>query len=388
VAGGFASLGADLAARAAAGLYRGRRLLDGPQATTVRVDGRELLAFCSNDYLGLANEPRVIEALAAGAARYGAGSGASHLVSGHSRAHHELEEALAQFTGRPRALLFSSGYAANLGVISALLGRGDAVFQDRLNHASLLDGGLLSGARLQRFLHNDAGNLEARLARSRARRKLVAVDGVFSMDGDEAPLAALAAASARHGALLYVDDAHGFGVLGERGAGTLEKQGMGSAEVPLLMATLGKALGVAGAFVAGSEELIETLIQFARTYVYTTAMPPALAVAAAASLRVVREEPWRRAHLQELIGHFRAGASALGLRLMPSETAIQPLLLGEAATALRWSEQLLARGLLVPAIRPPTVPQGQSRLRVTLSAAHSAAEVERLLQALADIAGA
>jgi 8-amino-7-oxononanoate synthase len=388
VAGGFASLGADLAARAAAGLYRGRRLLDGPQATTVRVDGRELLAFCSNDYLGLANEPRVIEALAAGAARYGAGSGASHLVSGHSRAHHDLEEALAQFTGRPRALLFSSGYAANLGVISALLGRGDAVFQDRLNHASLLDGGLLSGARLQRFLHNDAGNLEARLARSRARRKLVAVDGVFSMDGDEAPLAALAAASARHGALLYVDDAHGFGVLGERGAGTLEKQGMGSAEVPLLMATLGKALGVAGAFVAGSEELIETLIQFARTYVYTTAMPPALAVAAAASLRVVREEPWRRAHLQELIGHFRAGASALGLRLMPSETAIQPLLLGEAATALRWSEQLLARGLLVPAIRPPTVPQGQSRLRVTLSAAHSAAEVERLLQALADIAGA
>ena len=388
MAGGFASLGADLAARAAAGLYRGRRLLDGPQATTVRVDGRELLAFCSNDYLGLANEPRVIEALAAGAARYGAGSGASHLVSGHSRAHHELEEALAQFTGRPRALLFSSGYAANLGVISALLGRGDAVFQDRLNHASLLDGGLLSGARLQRFLHNDAASLEARLARSPARRKLVAVDGVFSMDGDEAPLAALAAASARHGALLYVDDAHGFGVLGERGAGTLEKQGMGSAEVPLLMATLGKALGVAGAFVAGSEELIETLIQFARTYVYTTAMPPALAVAAAASLRVVREEPWRRAHLQELIGRFRAGAGALGLRLMPSETAIQPLLLGEAATALRWSEQLLARGLLVPAIRPPTVPRGQSRLRVTLSAAHTAAQVERLLQALADIADA
>jgi 8-amino-7-oxononanoate synthase len=388
VDGGFAGLGADLAARAAAGLYRGRRLLDGPQATTVRVDGRELLAFCSNDYLGLASDARVIEALAAGAARYGAGSGASHLVSGHSRAHHELEEALAQFTGRPRALLFSSGYAANLGVISALLGRGDAVFQDRLNHASLLDGGLLSGARFQRFLHNDVGNLEARLARSGARRKLVAVDGVFSMDGDEAPLAALAAASARHGALLYVDDAHGFGVLGERGAGTLEKQGVGSAEVPLLMATLGKALGVAGAFVAGSEELIETLIQFARTYVYTTAMPPALAVAAAASLRIVREEPWRRTHLQELIGRFRAGARALGLQPMPSETAIQPLLLGEAATALRWSEQLLARGLLVPAIRPPTVPQGQSRLRVTLSAAHTHAEVERLLRALADIAGA
>jgi len=388
VGGGFASLGADLAARAAAGLYRGRRVLEGPQATTVRVDGRGLLAFCSNDYLGLANDPRVIGALQQGAARYGAGSGASHLVSGHSRAHHELEEALAEFTGRPRALLFSGGYAANLGVISALLGRGDAVFQDRLNHASLLDGGLLSGARLQRFLHNDAASLEARLARSPARRKLVAVDGVFSMDGDEAPLAALAAASARYGALLYVDDAHGFGVLGERGAGTLEKQGMGSAGVPLLMATLGKALGVAGAFVAGSAELIETLIQFARTYIYTTAMPPALAVAAAESLRIVREEPWRRAHLQELIERFRAGANALGLQVLPSQTAIQPLLLGDAATALRWSEQLLARGLLVPAIRPPTVPRGQSRLRVTLSAAHTVAEVERLLQALADIAGA
>ena len=373
--GGFASLGAELAARSAAGLYRNRRLLDGPQATTVRVDGRELLSFCSNDYLGLANDPRVIEALAAGAARYGAGSGASHLVSGHSRAHHELEEALAAFTGRARALLFGSGYAANLGVISALLGRGDAVFEDRLNHASLLDGGLLSGARFQRFLHNDAASLEARLARSAARRKLVAVDGVFSMDGDEAPLAALAAASARHGALLYVDDAHGFGVLGGRGAGTLEKQGVGSAEVPLLMATLGKALGVAGAFVAGSEELVETLIQFARPYVYTTAMPPALAAAAAASLRIVREEPWRRAHLGGLIGRFRAGASALGLRLLPSATAIQPLLLGDAATALGWSERLLGRGLLVPAIRPPTVPAGQSRLRVTLSAAHTEAEV-------------
>ena len=385
--GGFASLGADLAARAAAGLYRGRRVLEGPQATTVRVDGRGLLAFCSNDYLGLANDPRVIGALQQGAARYGAGSGASHLVSGHSRAHHELEEALAEFTGRPRALLFSGGYAANLGVISALLGRGDAVFQDRLNHASLLDGGLLSGARLQRFLHNDAASLEARLARSPARRKLVAVDGVFSMDGDEAPLAALAAASARYGALLYVDDAHGFGVLGERGAGTLEKQGMGSAGVPLLMATLGKALGVAGAFVAGSEELIETLIQFARTYIYTTAMPPALAVAAAESLRIVREEPWRRAHLQELIERFRAGANALGLQVLPSQTAIQPLLIGDNHRAAALAERLRQAGLWVPAIRPPTVPRGQSRLRVTLSAAHSVVEVERLLQALADIAG-
>jgi 8-amino-7-oxononanoate synthase len=386
VTGGFAGLAEDLADRRNAGLYRTRRTIDSAQGTLLRVEGRELLAFCSNDYLGLANDPRVVAALQQGAARYGAGSGASHLVAGHSRAHHELEEALAAFTARPRALLFSSGYAANLGVISALLRRGDAVFQDRLNHASLLDGGLLSGARFQRFLHADTENLAARLARSRARRKLVAVDGVFSMDGDEAPLARLAATCARHDALLLVDDAHGFGVLGANGGGTLEKQGLTASEVPLLMATLGKALGVAGAFVAGSEELIESLIQFARTYVYTTALPPALAVAAATSLAIVREEPWRREQLQALVRRFRSGAEALGLRLAASATAIQPLLLGEAAAALRWSEQLLARGLLVPAIRPPTVPQGQSRLRVTLSATHTPAQVDRLLHALAEIA--
>jgi 8-amino-7-oxononanoate synthase len=382
---GFAGLAEELAARRAAGLHRGRRTLDTPQGSVVSVDGRELLSFCSNDYLGLANDPRVVEALREGAARYGAGSGASHLVSGHSRAHHELEEELAVFTGRPRALLFSGGYAANLGVISALARRGDAVFQDRLNHASLLDGGLLSGARFQRFLHGDAADLDARLARSRARRKLVAVDGVFSMDGDEAPLAELAASCARHGALLFVDDAHGFGVLGTRGAGTLDEQGIDATAVPLLMATLGKALGVAGAFVAGSEELIETLVQYARTYVYTTAMPPALAVAASASLAIVREEPWRRAHLLSLVRRFRRGALELGLHLPPSQTPIQPLLLGEAATAVRWSERLLERGLLVPAIRPPTVPQGRSRLRVTLSAAHTTVQVDRLLQALAEI---
>jgi 8-amino-7-oxononanoate synthase len=378
-------LAAELLARKAAHLARQRRVLDGAQSPLLRIDGRELLSFCSNDYLGLASDPRVVAALQDGAARYGAGSGASHLVSGHSRAHHELEESLAEFTGRERALLFSSGYAANLGVVSALLARADAVFQDRLNHASLLDAGLLSGARWQRFAHSDAGQLEARLARSVARRKLVAVDAVFSMDGDEAPLAQFAAACARHDALLYVDDAHGFGVLGARGAGSLEQQGLDAREVPLLMATLGKSLGAAGAFVAGSATLVETLLQFARTYIYTTAMPPALAVAAGASLRIAREEGWRRQHLAALIAHFRAGAAALGLQLPRSATAIQPVILGEAQTAMEWAGLLLDRGLLVPAIRPPTVPAGSARLRITFSAAHELAQVDRLLDALQDV---
>ena len=380
----YADLAERLAAREAAGLYRRRRVVDVATAPLVRVDGRELLAFCSNDYLGLANDPRVIAAFCEGARRYGVGSGASHLVCGHTPAHHALEEELARFTGRERALLFGSGYAANLGVAAALLARGDVALQDRLNHASLLDGALLSGARPQRFRHNDVEDLERRLARVQgARRVFVAVDGVFSMDGDEAPLASLAAACIRHGALLCVDDAHGFGVLGERGAGSLEKHAVGAAEVPLLMATLGKALGVAGAFVAGSAQLIETLIQFARTYIYTTAMPPALACAVTESLRIVADEPWRRVHLQRLVERFRAGAGALGLSLLPSASAIQPLLVGAAGDALRIADRLDADGLLVPAIRPPTVPQGQARLRVTLSAAHSEAQVDRLLDALA-----
>ena len=380
----YADLAERLAAREAAGLYRRRRVVDVATAPLVRVDGRELLAFCSNDYLGLANDPRVIAAFCEGARRYGVGSGASHLVCGHTPAHHALGEELARFTGRERALLFGSGYAANLGVAAALLARGDVALQDRLNHASLLDGALLSGARPQRFRHNDVEDLERRLARVQgARRVFVAVDGVFSMDGDEAPLASLAAACTRHGALLCVDDAHGFGVLGERGAGSLEKHAVGAAEVPLLMATLGKALGVAGAFVAGSAQLIETLIQFARTYIYTTAMPPALACAVTESLRIVADEPWRRVHLQRLVERFRAGAGALGLSLLPSASAIQPLLVGAAGDALRIADRLDADGLLVPAIRPPTVPQGQARLRVTLSAAHSEAQVDRLLDALA-----
>jgi 8-amino-7-oxononanoate synthase len=375
----------ELAAREAAGLYRRRRTVDGPQGPQLRVDSRELLGFCSNDYLGLANHPEVIAALKCGADEYGVGSGAAHLVNGHSRAHHQLEEELAAFTGRPRALLFSTGYMANLGVVSALAGPGDALFEDRLNHASLLDAGLLSRARLARYSHADAAALEAKLGGSRAEEKLVLTDGVFSMDGDIAPLPALAAAARRHGAWLMVDDAHGMGVLGASGAGSLEHFGLGIDEAPILMGTLGKGFGTFGAFVAGSEALIEYLINTARPYIYTTATPPAIAEATRASLRLVQCEGWRREKLLALIARFRQGAAQLGLALMDSPTPIQPLLVGDAAEALRLSEALLARGILISAIRPPTVPEGTARLRITLSAAHTEAQVDRLLSALEEV---
>jgi 8-amino-7-oxononanoate synthase len=386
VRAGFDQLAADLEARRREMLWRERRVLDSAQGIHVRIDGRELLAFCSNDYLGLANDPRVIAALQQGAARYGVGSGASHLVCGHLRPHHELEDALAEFTGREAALLFSSGYAANLGVIHALVGKGDAVFEDRLNHASLLDGGLSSGARFQRFRHVDVGHLDALLARSSAVRKLVVIDGVFSMDGDEAPLTEMALCCRRHAAWLYVDDAHGFGVLGARGAGSLDKRHVGAAEVPLLMATLGKSLGCAGAFVAGSRIAIDTLVQFARTYIYTTALSPALSAAALESLRIVREEGWRRDRLALLIARLRAGLESLGFQLTESATAIQPVVLGDAGTALAAAAHLEREGIWVPAIRPPTVPRGSARLRITLSALHTQAQVDRLLEALSGFA--
>lgn len=385
--GGFDTLDAELLARRAQGLYRNRHALETAQGPKVTVDGQPLLAFCSNDYLGLAADPRVVEVFRQAASHWGVGSGASHLVCGHMRIHHELEEELAAFTGRERALLFSSGYAANLGVAAALLHRGDAVFEDRLNHASLLDGALLSAARLRRFLHNDPVSLESRLAATTARRRLVAVDGVFSMDGDEAPLAALSAVCDRRDALLLVDDAHGFGVLGARGAGSLEAQRAEEC-VELLMGTLGKALGAAGAFVAGSAVLIESLLQHARTYIYTTAIPPAVAAAARESLRILQAEPWRREHLRGLVQRFREGAAHIGLELAASRTPIQPLLLGESARALEWSARLRRLGILVPAIRPPTVPVGSARLRITLSAAHQPADVDRLLAALAEVAAA
>ncbi len=381
-----ARLQAGLEARRAQGRYRSRLTLDSAQGPRVRLDGRDYLNFSSNDYLGLASHPRVVERLRSAALEYGAGSGASHLVSGHSRPHHELEEALAAFTGRSRALLFSSGYMANVGVLGCLLEKGDQVFEDRLNHASLLDGGLASAARFRRFAHNDCGSL-ARLLEAAEGNALVVVDGVFSMDGDSAPLAELAALCHPPERCLMVDDAHGFGVLGERGAGSLEAAGLGQDEVPVLMATLGKALGTAGAFVAGSELLVESLIQGARNYIYTTALPPAVAAATLESLRLVQEEDWRRTRLIHLVARFREGAESLGLSLLPSSTPIQPLLVGDDHRVLALAASLRDRGLLVGAIRPPTVPEGTGRLRITLCASHSDADVDRLLDELARCSG-
>ena len=369
--------------RRQAGLYRHRRQLQSPQGTEVVVGGRPLLSFCSNDYLGLCNHPRLVQALCEAAGQAGAGSGASHLVSGHHRIHHELEEQLAAFCRRPRAVLFSSGYLANLGVMTALLKPGDQVFEDRLNHASLLDGGLLSRARLHRFAHGDVADLTARLERCpEGGLRLIAVDGVFSMDGDLAPLPELAAVAARHDAWLMVDEAHALGCLGPDGRGLTASHGLDETQVPILMGTLGKALGGMGAFVAGSELLVESLIQFARSYIYTTALPPAMAAVAGAALKVLSEEGWRRERLAERIDYFRSRAGRLGLPLGSSTTAIQPLLLGDAAAAVRLSGELEKAGILVPAIRPPTVLAGTARLRISLSAAHTEQQLDFLLQAL------
>ncbi|GLX89315.1 8-amino-7-oxononanoate synthase [Pseudomonas weihenstephanensis] len=376
-------LTARLAARRADNLYRQRPLLESPQGPQVVVDGQPLLAFCSNDYLGLANHPQVIEAWQAGASRWGVGGGASHLVIGHSRPHHALEEALAEFTARPRALLFSNGYMANMGAVTALAGQGDTVLEDRLNHASLLDAGLLSGARFSRYLHNDAASMASRLEKA-VGHTLVVTDGVFSMDGDVANLPALVHEARAKGAWLMVDDAHGFGPLGATGGGIVEHFGLSQHDVPVLVGTLGKAFGTSGAFVAGSEALIESLIQFARPYIYTTSQPPALACATLKSLELLRSEHWRREHLNALIRQFRAGAQQIGLQLMDSFTPIQPIMIGDSAEAVRLSQQLRERGVLVTAIRPPTVPVGSARLRVTLSAAHTEAQVQLLLNALND----
>ena len=378
-------LQAGLEELAAAGRLRRRRVVEGKAlgSARIRVEGRELLAFCSNDYLGLADHPDVITALVAAAREWGVGSGASHLVSGHCSEHHALEEELAAFVGRPRALLFSTGYMANLAVVATLLARGDRVFEDRLNHASLLDAGLASGARFSRYPHADVASLRSRLARVADSRAMVVTDGVFSMDGDVAPLRELAGACREHGAWLFVDDAHGFGVLGRTGRGSVEAADLGLQDVPILMGTLGKACGTFGAFVASSSEIVETLLQRARTYIYTTALPPAVAAASRAALRLVREEPWRRARLLGHVARFRREALRLGLPLMDSSTPIQPLLLGSEAAALAASDALVAAGIWVPAIRPPTVPAGASRLRITFSAAHTDADVDRLLEALA-----
>lgn len=368
-------------------LRRTRRTVDdypcGGRITHAMVDGRELVNFCSNDYLGLARDPRLVAAMATAAARYGVGSGASHLVTGHTREHHRLEEELAAFTGREAALLFSTGYMANVGVVTAMAGRGELIVQDRLNHASLIDGALLSGARLSRYAHLSVDEAARRLEGGEERGRLLATDGVFSMDGDIAPVAQLAQLARRRNAWLLVDDAHGLGVVGPDGGGVVAAAGLGQAEVPLLVGTLGKAFGCFGAFVAGERDLIDFILQRARSYIYTTALPPAVAAAARASLAIAREEGWRRERLAALVQRFRDGAMSLGLALAPSSTPIQPILIGDAARCLAASQALGAAGYWVAAIRAPTVPQGSERLRVTLSAAHSDAEVDGLLEALA-----
>lgn len=363
-------------------LYRHRTHVASGCDAVLQVDGKSLVNFCSNDYLGLAGHPDIAAALKAGVDQYGTGSGASHLISGHSTAHQHLEEQLAAFTGRPRALLFSTGYMANLGVINALVNRHDLVLEDQLNHASLLDGGHLSRADYKRYKHNNMQQLDYLLEQSTASRKLIVTDGVFSMDGDLAPLPEMSTVAAQHSGWLMVDDAHGMGVLGATGAGIVEQQGLTVEQVPILMGTLGKSFGTFGAFVAGSEALIETLIQFARTYIYTTALPPAIAAASSASLQLVRREHWRREHLQQLIQRFRDGAQQLGLQLMDSQTPIQPLLINNDQLVMEVNQQLRSRGFMVGAIRPPTVPAGSGRLRITLSASHSNQQIDQLLDAL------
>lgn len=383
----FSQLAAELDERKVQHLYRQRRILQSAQQPEVTVDGQSYLAFCANDYLGLANHPELIQAFQQTANQYGVGGGASHLVNGHSYEHHALEDELAEFTGRERALLFSSGYMANVGVINALLSKQDAVFQDRLNHASLLDAGLLSGARFQRYQHNNVEHLNQRMLGTEARRKLVVTDGVFSMDGDIAPLLALCKSAQQADAWVMVDDAHGFGVLGENGGGCAEHFGLSQDELPILVGTLGKAFGTSGAFVAGSEVLIETLIQQARTYIYTTSMPPAVAAATRASLKLIQKELWRREHLKQLIQQLRQGCEQLGLQLMDSPTPIQPIVIGESEKAIAMSQKLQAKGIFIAAIRPPTVPKGSARLRITLSAEHTKEQVNRLLDALAECSG-
>jgi 8-amino-7-oxononanoate synthase len=380
------NLSQSLAERKTQHLYRVRRIVEGPQGPRVKIDGQEYLSFCSNDYLGLANHPEIVAALQKGANDYGVGSGASHLVNGHSRAHHALEEELAAFVQRPRALLFSSGYMANLGTITALVKRNDFIFADRLNHASLIDGAKLSNAKLKRYPHTDVETLATQLISTKpAANKLIVTDGVFSMDGDLAPLPALAKLAREHNAWLMVDDAHGLGILGEQGRGSVEKHSLDALDLPILMGTLGKAFGCFGAFVAGSTSLIETLIQNARTYIYTTALPAALAEATRSSLAIIKSDHWRRDRLMTNINRFRSGADQLGLNIMPSITPIQPLLVGESKQALQLSNKLYQRGLLITAIRPPTVAKGSARLRITLSAAHTDTHIDRLLESLAKL---
>ena len=374
-------LKAELAERAQAGLKRKRRLLQSPQAPHLIADDQRLLSFASNDYLGLANHPNLISALQNAAKEAGVGGGASHLISGHHQFHHDAEQALASFVGLPLGLLFSTGYMANMGVVAALLGRNDAIFADKLNHASLNDAAVLARAEFNRYAHQDLAQLEKMLEASTAQRKLVIVDAVFSMDGDIASVPELLVLCEKYDAYLLLDDAHGFGVLGEQGRGILSHFDVTSPRI-IYMATLGKAAGVAGAFVAGDATIIEYLIQSAKTYIYTTASPPALAATLGAAVDVMKKDEGRHQHLKDLIAYFKENLSLKKWQLMPSDTAIQPIVVGSNEVVLGLSDYLLARGVLVPAIRPPTVPKNTARLRISLSAAHALDDVNLLIQYL------
>lgn len=373
----------NLAERQVLGRYRRQRTRLGEQGVRVVVDGQQYLSFCSNDYLGLANHPALKKAFIDAVEHEGVGAGAAHLLTGHSHYHQNLELALAEFTGQQRALLFSSGYQANMGIIDGLMNRGDVVIQDKLNHASLLDGSRLSEADLLRYPHANMALLHKRLHNaSTAKHTLIVTDGVFSMDGDLAPLPEIMAEAKQHHAGVLIDEAHGLGVLGKHGRGSIEHWNIAQDDLPIVMGTFGKAFGTSGAFVAADNEVIDTLIQQARTYVYTTAQPAAIAAATLASLKLVEEEHWRREKLQSLIKQFRVGAKELGLNLMDSLTPIQPIVIGDDKKAIKIGKALEEKGILVGVIRPPTVPEGSARLRITFSANHNEQDVSQLLNAL------
>ncbi|MBV1878757.1 MAG: 8-amino-7-oxononanoate synthase [Pseudomonadales bacterium] len=379
-------LSKELAQRQQQQLYRQRQIRQSPPEPLVKINGKNYLGFCSNDYLGLAHHPEVIQAAQTAAKTYGVGASASHLILGHHQVHHELEQKLAAFTGFPRALLFCSGYMANMGVINALIGTGDRVFHDALNHASLLDGAWLSQGSSTRYPHNDLPALNTMLTTEQNySRRLIITESVFSMDGDMADIPAIIDIATQHKAWTMIDDAHGLGVLGSHGGGIRQHLGLQPEQLDIYVGTLGKALGTQGAFVAGSDELIEWLIQRARSYIYTTALSPILAAATLTSLKIVQQDNDRRQHLQSLIAYFRQLAEAAGLPLENSLTAIQPIIFGAVETTLAAADYLASKGILVSAIRPPTVPKNTSRLRITLSAAHTKSQVEQLVEALSEI---
>ena len=367
------------------GLYRNRNIVDSPQGSVISHSGKTYLNFSSNNYLGLANHPIVVKDFQTAAKKYGVGAGASHLLFGHQRPHKMLEEEIAKFTNRDRALVFSSGYMANFGIFSALIGRDDLIVQDKLNHASLIDGALASRGKLIRYKHNSIDDAERLLKKNEKSRKILAVDGVFSMDGDIAPLDKLSEICSRYDTVLMVDDAHALGTIGKTGRGSSELFNLDQQQLPILMGTLGKSFGVSGAFVAGSDDLIEYLIQYARSYIYTTAIPSASAVAACSSLKLFSNELNRLDHLNELVNYFKNQYSSLNYKFLPSDTPIQPMIVGDSRKATDISNKLFQHGIIAPAIRPPTVPYGSSRLRITLTASHTFSDIDKLIDILKKI---